>query len=101
MRTILENMPRMRMCEGVWERLEGCQGRIEWHHVWIYAGTQINEIWAILGACERHHGMVKTHRIVKETFERRSLEIATEEELAMYPRKNWVQIKKYLNIQQN
>ncbi len=95
---MLENMPRMRMCEASWEHPEGCEGRIEWHHCWIYAGTQINELWAILGACKKHHDMVKTDTFIKEAFERRSLEIATDEELAKYPKKSWNTLKKYLNV---
>jgi hypothetical protein len=68
-----------------------------WHHVWIYAGKQINEIWAILCGCDGHHDMVKTNKKVKEAFERRSLEIVTSEELTKYPNKNWQQLYKYLS----
>lgn len=92
-------MPRMRMCEVSWEIHGECEGRIEWHHVWTYGSDgQINEHWAILGACSLHHRQVKEKRSVKEIFERRSLEIATEKDLAKYPRKNWDQLKKYLKV---
>lgn len=88
---VLERMPRMRTCEiGAWHpELGPCKGRIQWHHVWIYGDNQIDEVWAILGACECHHEAVKTDRRVREAFERRSLEIATRTELAFYPRKDW------------
>lgn len=96
LRKLLENMPRMKICEARYRDQGACVGRIQWHHVWEYAGRQINEHWAILGACEYHHFRVKTSRHVKELFERRSLEIATKIELAKYPKKCWNQIKAYL-----
>ncbi len=96
MRNTLSNMPRMKVCELLYSDMSDCEGKIEYHHVWIYAGRQINEIWAILGVCKRHHDMVKTDRRVKEALERRSLEIATNEELSKYPKKDWKQLKIYL-----
>ena len=95
-------MPRMKMCEMSWEndKYGPCEGRIQWHHVWIYAGTQINELWAILGACTKHHDMVKTNRGVKEAFERRSLELATEKDFDKYPNKAWHTLIKYLNAKE-
>lgn len=69
-----------------------CSGRIEWHHVWEYAGRQINEKWAIVGACHEHHEGVKRDRKVKDAFERHSLAMLTAEEASKYPKKNWKQI---------
>ena len=86
----------MRICEAKFYDQGACVGRIQWHHVWEYQGRQINEVWAILGACELHHERVKTTWQVKEAFERRSLELASKEDLAKYPRFNWLQRKKYL-----
>lgn len=97
MRNILEKMPRMRMCEASWEFPGSCSGPIQWHHVWIYAGRQINELWGILGACEKHHNAVKTNGEIKQAFERRSLELATDEELDKYPKKAWRTLRSYLN----
>lgn len=73
-----------------------CDGPVEWHHVFIYAGRQINEKWAILPACHLHHGMVKTSKTIREEFESISLQLATPEDLAKYPKKDWRQIIKYL-----
>lgn len=99
LKKILEAMPRMKTCEASWSPdLGPCEGRIEWHHVWIYAGAQINELWAILGACTRHHAAVSTDPMIKEEFERRSLEIATEEDLAKYSKKSWRTLKKWLGV---
>ena len=100
LRDLLERMPRMRMCEACAMGEGDCEGRIEWHHVWTYGSDgQINEYWAILGACSLHHRMVKQNKSVKELFERRSLEIASDEDLSKYPKKNWAQLKKYLKVE--
>lgn len=98
-RATLAAMPRMRSCEvGAWHpELGACEGQVRWHHVWEYAGSQIDEVWAILAACDRHHDAVKTDRRVREAFERRSLEIATPGELDRYPKKDWQRLKIYLN----
>ena len=98
MRHTLERMPRMKQCELYLWDFGPCSGRIEWHHTEIYRGQQINELWAILGVCSNHHAMVKTDKKVREALERRSLEIATDEELEKYPKKDWKQLKKYLSI---
>lgn len=75
-----------------------CEGRVQWHHVWIYAGTQIDEEWAIVGACEHHHEMVNGNKIVREAFQRESLRLATGNDLAKYPRKDWGFIREKLGI---
>lgn len=92
LREELASLPRMKRCACA--ELGGCSGRIEWHHVWIYAGRQINELWAIVGACNKHHEMVGTEPIVKKAFEVYSLQLATAADLAKYPRKPWGHIIK-------
>lgn len=99
----LEAMLRMKRCTlaPVQDLYGQCSGRLwnpEWHHVWDYAGTQINEAWAILAGCTYHHDMVKKDRAVKAAFEAASLKLATDEDLAKYPRKNWAQIKRSLGL---
>lgn len=34
---------------------EDCDGRVEWEHAMIFAGKQVNEVWAIIGCCTWHH----------------------------------------------
>ena len=34
-----------------------CQGRITWEHVFIFAGKQIQEDWAIIPLCELAHSV--------------------------------------------
>ncbi len=68
-----------------------CKGRITWEHAFIYAGRQINEKWAIIPLCVYHH--------LGEGLDKRLNEIiavsrATPEDLAKYPRKNWLIYKK-------
>jgi len=98
LRNLLEAMPRMRVCEMAGEKFGPCEGKIDWHHCFIYAGQQLNEMFAILAACRKHHDMVKTDVRVKEAFELRSLEYATEKDLDKYPKKAWRTLKKYLEV---
>jgi len=96
MRQELASDPRMRQCS-VWTpnaRYGPCEGRIEWHHVWTYGGKQINEPWAIVGACHQHHEDVKKEPETRKAFERYSLGLATAADLMKYSRKGWDQIKK-------
>lgn len=72
-----------------------CKGKIEWHHVWIYAGKQINEIWAIIPLCHFHHEKAGLHPF-KERYELISLNSASLEDLSKYPKKDWKQYHKYL-----
>lgn len=96
MREKLDRDPLMHFCAVA--HLGGCSQGVQWHHVWEYgADGQINEAWAILAACPTHHGMVDGSRIVREEFHRISLRMATEEDLAKYPRKDWEQLRGYLS----
>jgi hypothetical protein len=70
-----------------------CEGRITIEHAWIYAGKQINELWAFVPLCWYHH---LGPGLDKEENQRLSLMWATDEDLAKYPRKDWAQIKRYL-----
>lgn len=76
---------------------EHCHGRIEWHHVWIYAGKQIDEIWAIVPVCYYHHQKAGVGE-VKDKLELVSLGRASDEDLKRYNKKNWPQIKNYLKL---
>ena len=71
-----------------------CRGGVTWHHPWIYAGRQIQEAFAILPACEYHHD--KQRGFNDKEFKRISLQRATDEDLAKYPRKDWDLLKSYL-----
>lgn len=75
-----------------------CWGGIQWHHVWIYAGRQINEPWAILGGCEGHHKRVDGDMAVRDAFRKKSLQRATLEDLSKYPRFDWEREKRRLGL---
>lgn len=34
-----------------------CDGRITWEHAIIFAGRQVNEMWAIIPLCTYHHSV--------------------------------------------
>jgi|SRR5882757_5610643 len=73
-----------------------CKGRIEWHHVFIYAGRQINEPWAIIPLCKHHHDLVSSSSEFKEQCELISLKRASSSDFAKYPKRDWHYIKNYL-----
>lgn len=98
LRDKLELQRRMKMCAVFALGYGFCEGRIEWDHVWIYAGRQINEEWAIVGVCNRHHRAKEGNILLKGSIQRASLRLATEGDLAQYPRTNWHQIKKSLGL---
>ena len=53
-RELLSDDPYMVICA-----LEDfdCQGRIEWHHAFTYAGKRRNELWSIIPLCHHHHAI--------------------------------------------
>ena len=98
MREELSEDPRMKHCVCSYKGFGFCTDRIEWHHPWIYAGTQINEKWAIVGVCVKHHKALEGNPLIKQCAERASLKLATDEDLEKYPRADWTQRKKYLEL---
>lgn len=69
-------------------------------HVWTYAGRQIDADWAIIRLCELAHsvGRYALNGILsKEINQYLSLQRATKADLDKYPKKDWEQLKKYLN----
>lgn len=52
-----------------------CGGRITWEHAIIFAGKQLNEVWAIIKLCERHHG-VNGYQDRGELNKERNIQIA-------------------------
>lgn len=80
---------------------EGCAGRITWEHALIYAGRQIDEAWAIVLLCERHHG-VNTYQdcgdLQKEKNVWIALNQATNEELQKYSKAiDYIRLRNTLN----
>lgn len=77
-----------------------CGGRITWEHVFIFKGKQIQEKWAIIPLCEKHHGVGiywAKSLLDKRKNEWISINRATAEDLKKYPKHDWEQAKKYLN----
>lgn len=92
MREELAGKKRMTFCVVKGMGFGFCEPKIDWDHVWIYAGRQINETWAIVGVCTRHHYKKNGNRLLNDSIMRASLRLASPEDLAKYPRKNWAQI---------
>jgi len=70
--------------------------KVEFDHVFVYSGSQINERWAIVPLCYLHHRGGKLDRPRTQYI---SLQRATDEDLAKYPKRDWRQLKKYLDAQ--
>lgn len=78
-----------------------CKGRITWEHTLIYAGKQIDEVWAIIKLCEYHHD-VNTQQgngdLNKEKNVWIALNRATDKELEKYSKVvNYKQERERLN----
>lgn len=90
LREEMSNDPYYKVCA----RKNGeCSGRITWEHAWIYAGKQIQEKWAIIPLCWFHHLGEGLNKRINQLI---SLLRATPEDLAKYPKKDWVYEKKLL-----
>lgn len=79
----------------------GCDGRVTWEHAIIYAGRQLNEKWAIVPLCERHHG-VGSYQDVTAPAKKYSLWVAlnmatTAELLAVSKARNYAAERDRLN----
>lgn len=47
-------------------RMDTCEGRVNWHHALTYAGKRIPDKWAILPVCEFHHKVESRFRQVQK-----------------------------------
>jgi len=85
-----------------------CEGRLTWEHAWIYAGRQIDEVWAIIAICAKHHDLPEYQGkgdMNKELNQYHSLKRAEliygpnflEVIKEKYPKKNWDQEWSYLS----
>lgn len=73
-----------------------CSGRITWEHVWIYAGRQIQERFAVIPLCWHHH---LGDGLDKRENEMISIGRATIQDLKKYPRKDWWNyVRRYLEL---
>ena len=97
LKTIL-NDPYYKQC--IRHREGACAGRITLEHTFIYASKQINELWAIVPLCAKHHEVDQFQdagTMDKDYGQYIALTRATDEDLAKYPKKDWQQERKWLN----
>lgn len=88
LREIINVDPYYRECA---RKSPECDGRITIEHAFIYAGKQVNELWALIPLCWKHHlgsllNKRENHRI--------ALARATDEDLMKYPKKDWAQMRR-------
>lgn len=70
-----------------------CDGRITIEHAMIYAGRQVNEIWALIPLCWYHHLGSGLNKRINEFL---ALQRATEDELDKYNKSDFRQKREYL-----
>ena len=76
-----------------------CAGKITIEHCFIFAGRQLNELWALISLCEYAHSVgpyQDTGILNKRKNAYISLMRATPKDLAKYSRRDFTQLKKYL-----
>lgn len=82
-----------------------CQGRLTKEHAIIYAGKQVQELWAILDICEFHHGVNNFQDrgdLNKEKHVWLALCRATDDELrAISKATNYLELRERLNAKYN
>ena len=86
-RKILTNDPEMQRC------IISGNPNPEWHHPFIYARKQINEVWSICPLGGYYHRGDGWNEEVRRKCEKWCLDRATDQDLAKYPKKDWVQLK--------
>ncbi len=79
----------------------GCDGRITIEHAIIFAGKQLNELWALLPICEWHHAVNK-HQDGGDLNKEMNVLVAlnratTEELLAISKAINYLELRERLN----
>lgn len=80
-------------------REKSCGGRVTYEHAVQYASRQLNEKWAIIPLCEKHHGVLQYQDrgdLNKELNMYYAIIRATDKDLAKYPKRDWIQLKRYL-----
>lgn len=79
----------------------GCSGRITWEHAMTYGGKQIQERWAIIPLCEKHHGVLRwsgSDSLLNKGINRCiALNRATDEELRKYDKSSFIRDRTNLN----
>lgn len=69
-----------------------CHGRLTKEHVFMYAGRQIQELWAIIDLCEYHHAVgnyMDRGALNKRVNEAIASKRADSEQRKKYPRLPW------------
>lgn len=90
-RRAIDEDPYFKICV---RRGEGCDGRITIEHAFIYAGRQVDELWAFVPLCWRHH---LGDGFVKEIGQFKALDRLSNKEIEkiqkQYDRVDWSKLK--------
>lgn len=93
--------PRMKVCmRNMALRDHVCDGRITFEHALIYAGRQMDEVFAIISLCAYSHSVDRfqdNHVYNRQISEWIAINRMTPADEARYPRGDWAQRRKHLN----
>lgn len=92
-RAVIDSDPYYRRCARSHHR--GCSGRLTMEHALRFAGRQVDEVWAIIPLCWRHHLGDLLDKRLNELI---ALSRATDDDLNKYPKAKarWVQMRTHL-----
>jgi len=87
------------------EKEKACAGKLTFEHALIFAGKQVDEAWAIVILCSRHHAVNEYQDggdLQKEKNVWIALNQATDDELRQYSKAiDYIRLKKTLNEKYN
>lgn len=92
LREIIDTDPYYRKC--LRHKEGNCQSRVTIEHCYIYAGSQIDELWNLIPLCVYHH---LGHGLNKKMNHWFAVNRMTEEDMQKYPRFDWKREKIILN----
>lgn len=76
-----------------------CSGKVEWHHVLIYAGKQLQKKFAIVPACKNFHHKYANRKDIRDQFLKVVLNRATDDELkAISKSTDYLALRARLNV---
>jgi len=89
MRTIPEKLKNDMLSDPYYERCclryeSACSQKIDLHHNLIHAGKQVNEKFAILPVCRKHHNALEGDTTLKRTCDEIMRKRATDKQIEKY-----------------
>jgi hypothetical protein len=102
MRAISPKIKKILLADKFMEKCCICGSRmVVFHHAVIFAGRQLDEVWAIVPVCDQHHKEAHSTKWRKAEVMNIAIGRATKEDLAKYPKRDWEQLKRSNKYEEN